>query len=67
MYFRFDIWVILPVDSDDVEQRENSVFIKCVCFVLLYSSTVHSQRHPEGVAGEEPPVAGAFRRAQGDH
>lgn len=31
------------------------------------SSSICTQRHPEGLAGEEPPLAGAVRRAQGDH
>lgn len=52
---------------ENVEQRENSIFSKYLHFVLLFSSAVYSQRHAEGVAGEEPPMAGALRRAQGDH
>lgn len=38
----------------------------CV-FSLFCSSSIHSQRHAEGVAGEEPPLAGAVGRPQGDH
>lgn len=43
------------------------IFFGPVPFSLFSSSSIHSQRHPEGVAGEEPPLAGAVRCPQGDH
>lgn len=42
------------------------IFLKSFC-AFLCSPSVHTQRHPEGLAGEEPPLVGALWCPQRDN
>lgn len=59
---------LLPLRLHHTQRFTSAGLDLNLCIFPFYcSSSVHSQRHPEGMAGEEPPLAGAVWCPQGDH